>query len=155
MRPARSTTGPPALTALALLLAGCASSYDLTLMPRTSGALYKGEAYRPAGSREAQVNIVIDDKGYVGTWVVTAPEYGSGYVSAGIGFGHRRGGFGIATAPVIVESAGSEAKALLRAADGSGLRCDLRGISGGNGGGTCQDDQGVLYDVQVRLRKDP
>lgn len=136
----------------AALLAACASSYDLTLMPRTSGTMYKGEAYRPAGSQDAQVHILIGGKGYSGTWVVTAPEYSSGFFSAGIGFGHRRGGFGIATAPVIADSSGSEAKALLRAADGSGLRCDLKGISGGNGSGTCQDDQGILYDVQIRLR---
>lgn len=133
--------------------AACASSYDLTLMPRTSGTLYRGEAYRPAGSQDAQVNIIIERRGYSGTWVVTAPEYSSGIFSAGIGFGHRRGGFRIATTPLIVEPGGGEAKALLRAADGSGLRCDLKGITGGRGSGTCQDDQGILYDVQIRLRE--
>ena len=141
------------LVPAAALIGACASSYDLTLMPRTSGTLYKGEAYRPAGSDEALVNILIDGKGYSGTWVVTSPDYGSGYVSAGIGFGHRRGGFGIASAPVVVDSTGGEAKALLRAADGSGLRCDLKGITGGSGSGTCQDDQGILYDVQIRLKE--
>lgn len=144
---------PLCIACTVALLGGCASSYDLTLMPRTSGTLYKGEAYRPAGSHEAQVRITIDGKGYSGSWVVTAPEYGSGYVSAGFGFGHRRGGVGIATVPVVVEPSGGEAKALLRAADGSGLRCDLKGVSGGSGSGTCQDDQGILYDVQLRLRE--
>ncbi len=48
------------LTSALALLGGCASSYDLTLMPRTSGTLYKGEAYRPAGSSEARVDIAID-----------------------------------------------------------------------------------------------
>lgn len=151
--PATRALATALLLACAAVLAGCASSYDLTLMPRHKGTLYKGEAYRPAGSDEAQVNILIDGKGYSGTWVVTAPEYGSGYVSAGIGFGHRHGGLGIATVPVIVDHAGREAKALLRSADGSGLRCDLKGIAGGSGSGTCQDDQGILYDVQVRLRE--
>ena len=50
--------------------------------------------------------------------------------------------------------AGGEAKALLQAADGTGLRYDLRGmISGRSGGGTCQDDKGLIYDVQVRLKE--
>ena len=49
--------------------------------------------------------------------------------------------------------AGTDAKALLRAPDGSGLRCDFRGVGGaGAGGGTCQDDQGLVYDVQIRAR---
>lgn len=143
---------PIFLTSVLALVGGCASSYDLTLMPRTSGTLYRGEAYRPAGSQEAQVRIVIDGKGYAGTWVVTAPDYATGYFSAGYGYGH--GAFGIATTPVIVDPMGGEAKALLRAIDGSGLRCDLKGVSGGSGGGTCQDDRGILYDVQIRLRED-
>lgn len=145
-------TNACAVAVLAVALGGCASSYDLTLMPRTSGTLYKGEAYRPAGSTEAQVRIGIEGKGYAGTWVVTEPDQRGGYVSAGVGWGGRRGGFGIATAPVVVDAAGGEAKALLRAADGSGLRCDLRGLSGRSGSGTCQDDRGVIYDVQIRLR---
>jgi hypothetical protein len=91
-----------AVLAATALLAGCASTYDLTLMPRTSGALYKGEAYQTAGSSEAQVSILIDGKGYSGTWLLTAHDYATGHVTAGIGFGGRRGGFGIATAPVIV-----------------------------------------------------
>jgi len=50
--------------------------------------------------------------------------------------------------------AGGEAKALLQAADGSGLRCDLRGmISGRSGGGTCHDDKGLIYAVQIRLKE--
>jgi hypothetical protein len=142
-----------AVIALAVLVvSGCATHYDLTLMPRTSGTLYKGEAYQPAGAGEAQVSILIEGKGYAGTWVVTASDYQGGYFSAGVGFGGRRGGFGMATVPVVVEPAGSDAKALLRAADGSGLRCDFKGVSGGRGSGTCQDDQGILYDVQIRLR---
>ena len=44
---------------------------------------------------------------------------------------------------------GGSAKALLRAADGSGLRCELRG-SPGSGGGVCRDDRGHEYDVQLR-----
>lgn len=145
---------PLALLAAALA-GGCASTYDLTLMPRTSGVQYKGEAYQPAGSREAQVSILIDGKGYQGTWLLTSSGYSSGQISAGIGVGGRHGGIGISTIPVLVDSTAGEAKALLRAADGSGLRCDLKGIQGGAGSGTCQDDKGLLYDVQIRLRDTP
>ncbi len=141
------------MVSTAALLVGCASTYDLTLMPRTSGTLYRGEAVQAAGSSEAQVSIVIDGRQYSGTWVLTARDYGTGYVSAGVGFGGRRGGFGMMTAPVLVDSTASEAKALLRAADGSGLRCDLKGVAGGRGSGTCQDDNGLLYDVQIRTKE--
>ena len=108
------------MVSTAALLCGCASTYDLTLMPRTSGALYRGEAVQAAGSSEAQVSIVIDGRQYTGTWLLTARDYGARYASAGIGFGGRRGGFGMVTAPVLVDNTASEAKALLRAADGGG-----------------------------------
>jgi hypothetical protein len=148
----RRRTAP--LILAAALLAGCATSYDLTLMPRTSGTLYKGDAFRPAGSNEATVNVAIGSKTYTGTWVVAESERSTATVSAGVGFGGRRGGFGVATGPVWVDGNGgtSEAKALLRASDGSGLRCDLRGITGGRGTGVCIDDAGMNYDVQIRVR---
>ena len=44
---------------------------------------------------------------------------------------------------------GGDAKALLDARVGSGLRCDLR-IGQGFGGGFCRDDAGRQYDVQLR-----
>ncbi len=145
----------PRIAALlvAFALAGCATSYDLTLMPRTAGKMYYGQAVEKGG--QADVAITIDEKTYTGTWVAIAPERTTGYISGGIGFGTRRGGIGIGTAPVIVDSAvGTEAKALLQAPDGSGLRCDFKGMGPGRtGGGTCQDDKGLLYDVQIRLKE--
>lgn len=139
-----------AAPALSLVLAGCASTYTLTLMPRTSGQLYYGEATSKPG-QDAEVTITIGERVYRGSWVINAPPPTTGFVVGGI-FGSRRAGIG--TSVVIDNPAGTEAKALLRAGDGSGLRCDLKGVHSGSGGGTCQDDQGLVYDVQMRSKGD-
>ncbi len=142
------------LLPLALVLAGCTSTYSLTLMPRNSGALYKGEAVERSNT-EADVTIAIGDSVYTGTWVYASADRSTGYVSGGFGFGSRRGGIGIGTGSVVVDNPyGAEAKALLKAPNGSGLRCDFRGMVAGRGGaGTCQDDNGLIYDVQIRLKE--
>jgi hypothetical protein len=137
----------PAL-ALAVLLAGCTASYSLTLMPRNSGQVYTGEATGPTGG-EMQVSVAIGERVYRGNWVVTTPPPSTGFVIGGI-FGSRRSSVG--TTVGIDQSAGTDAKALLRSADGRGLRCDFRGVTGPAGSGTCQDDQGLVYDVQLRRR---
>jgi len=132
----------------ASLLAGCASTYQLTLMPRTSGVLYYGEAVEEGS--QANVSVTIDKKTYAGTWVYSAPDRTTGYVSGG--WGRRRSAIG---GTVTVDNpSGGEAKALLQATDGSGLRCDFRGMAyGRSGGGTCQDDKGLIYDVQIRAKE--
>jgi len=135
----------PAL-ALAVLLAGCTTTYSLTLMPRTSGEIYAGEASGQAGG-EMQVSVAIGERTYRGTWVVANPAPTTGFVVGGV-FGSRRSGVG--TSVVIDNPAGTEAKALLQSADGRGLRCDFKGVTGVAGSGTCQDDQGLVYDVQLR-----
>jgi hypothetical protein len=137
-----------ALPLIAGLLAACSSTYQLTLMPRTSGTLYYGEAVE-TGS-QAEVKVTIDQKTYTGTWVYSAPDRATGYISGG--WGWRRSAIG---GTVTVDNpSGGEAKALLQAADGSGLRCDFRGMaSSRTGGGTCQDDKGLLYDVQIRAKE--
>ena len=143
----------PLLLALAALLGGCASTYTLTLMPRNSGTTYTGEAVERS-SAEADVRITIGDKTYTGTWVAAGPDRTSAYVSGGIGIGSRRALGGLGTVVTVDNPQGVEAKALLRAADGSGLRCDFKGLSSGRGGsGTCQDDQGLVYDVQIRFKE--
>lgn len=139
-----------AAIALLLLLAGCATTYTLTLMPRTSGQMHYGEASARPG-QDAEVTISIGARVYRGTWVVNNPPPSTGFVVGGV-FGSRRSGLG--TSVVIDNPAGTEAKALLRADDGSGLRCDLKGVHGGSGSGTCQDDQGLVYDVQMRIKGD-
>jgi hypothetical protein len=137
----------------AALLSGCASTYSLTLMPRDSGTLFQGQAVeRSANSGEADVTINLD-KTYTGTWYYTAPDRSNAYVSGGVGFG-RRSGFGLGSVISVDNPQGGEAKALLRAQDGSGLRCDFRGlVAGRGGGGTCQDDKGLVYDVQIRVKE--
>jgi len=139
-----------AATAMLLLAAGCASTYSLTLMPRTSGQMYYGEATSKPG-QDADVTIALGERVYRGTWVINTPPPTTGFVVGGI-FGGRRSGIG--TSVVIDNPAGTDAKALLRASDGSGLRCDLKGVHSGSGSGTCQDDQGLVYDVQMRLKED-
>jgi hypothetical protein len=132
---------------LTALLAGCATNYALTLMPRTSGQQYFGEALSTGGD-EAEVTIAIGERSYKGTWVVSRPPPSTG-IAVGGAFGPYWRGMG--TTVHVDQQAGTDAKALLRAADGSGLRCDFRGVGGaGAGGGTCQDDQGLMYDVQIR-----
>lgn len=144
----RNTLARAFLSAGVVLIAGCASTYELTLMPRTAGKLYYGEAVQ-RGS-QADVSVTIEGKTYTGTWVEMTPDRTTGYVSGW--WGWRRSGIG--TTVTVDNPAGGEAKALLQAADGSGLRCDIRGMAyGRSGGGTCQDDKGLVYDVQIRLKE--
>jgi hypothetical protein len=127
----------------ALALAGCASTYQLTVMPRDSGKLYSGVA-QDAGNGEGRISLTIDGKEYAGTWVETQPSSTTGFAT---GFGFRRGGMG--SFITMDNPQGGESKALLAAADGSGLRCDFKSGQG-RGGGVCKDDKGREYDVQVR-----
>ena len=140
-----------AATAAALLASGCASTYQLTVMPRDSGKLYTG-VMGGMSSGEGPVSITIDGKTYSGTWVEAAPARTTGWVG-GAGYGHRGwggwGGWGGGTISMDTPGGGT-AKALLTATDGSGLRCDFRG-TGSGGGGECRDDKGKEYDVQIRL----
>jgi hypothetical protein len=130
----------------ALALAGCATTYDLTVMPQDSGKLYSGTAEENANG-EGRISITLD-KTYTGTWVETQPSQTTGYVSGGFGF--RRGGAG--SFITVDNPLGGEAKALLAAPDGSGLRCDFK-AGQGRGGGVCRDDKGRLYDVQIRAAR--
>ena len=134
------------ITALALALTGCATTYELQLMPRDSGRMYQGSA-EDNGNGEGRISIAIDDKAYNGTWVATAPERTSAYVSGGFGWGRRGGGIG--SIITMDNPQGGEAKALLTSSDGAGLRCDFRSGQG-RGGGVCRDDRGREYDVQLR-----
>lgn len=132
--------------AAALLLAGCTTTYSLTLMPRDSGQLYYGEATGRTGG-DMRLRVAIGERAYEGTWVVSDPGPSTGFVVGGI-FGSRRSGVG--TSVILDSPPGTEAKALLRSADGKGLRCDFKGVTGTAGSGTCRDDAGLTYDVQLR-----
>jgi hypothetical protein len=136
-------------TLAALALAGCATTYQMNLMPRDSGRMYTGVA-TDNGAGQGRVDIAIEDKRYAGTWVSVTPDHSHGWVSGGFGYGRHGWGWGGLGATVTLDNPnGGESKALLTAQDGSGLRCDLRN-SGGYGGGVCRDDQGRVYDVQLR-----
>ena len=136
----------PALAAL--LLAGCASTYQMTLMPRDSGRTYAGVVEQLGAAAEGRISVTLDGKAYSGTWVQTTPAFSHGWVSGGFGFG-RRGWGALGSTITFDNPQGGEAKALLTASDGSGLRCDLK-TGQGRGGGTCRDDAGREYDVQLR-----
>ncbi len=140
---------PPLAVALtaALGLAGCATTYQLSLMPRDRGVIYTGVA-EDRGGGEGPISVAIDGKTYAGTWVQSTPDRTNAYVMGGFGWGWRHGG-ALGTIVTADNPRGGEAKALLSAPDGSGLRCDLR-ISGGRGDGVCRDDHGRIYDVQIR-----
>jgi hypothetical protein len=135
----------PALL-FAVLLGGCATTYQLTVMPHDSGKLYSGVA-EDNGHGEGRIAIDIESKHYQGTWVQAVPTQAYGYVSGGWGWGRRWSGIG--TTVTMDNPGGGEAKALLTAQDGSGLRCDFRNGEG-RGAGTCRDDAGRSYDVQMR-----
>ena len=138
----------PLILAAALVLGGCATTYQLAIMPRDSGRLYEGMA-TDTGYGEGPISITIEGRTYTGTWVQSVPDRTYGYVSGGWS-GWHRGGWGGAGGFISMDNPnGGLSKALLTAPDGSGLRCDLQ--SGwGRGGGICTDDRGKMYDVQVR-----
>jgi hypothetical protein len=146
---------PTALALACLLgLAGCASTYQLTLMPRDSGKTYGGVMDSLAGGQGA-ISVTIEGKTFNGTWVESVPATTTGWVGGG-GYGYRGWGWGWGGGGTIHMDTpgGGAAKALLTASDGAGLRCDLRGTRSG-GGGECRDDKGKEYDVQIRLAAAP
>ena len=138
-----------AILAAALALSGCATSYQLSVMPRDSGRIYSGTA-EDTGYGEGRLSLNIDGKQYNGTWVSMTPDRSNAYVSGGLGFGRGRWGWGGLGAMFTIDNpSGGESKALLTASDGSGLRCEFRSIQA-RGGGVCRDDRGREYDVQMR-----
>jgi hypothetical protein len=134
------------ITAVALALCGCATTYELQLMPRDSGRMYQGTA-EDSGNGEGRISVTIEERTYDGTWVATAPDRTNAYVSGGFSWGRRGGGIG--TIITMDNPNGGEAKALLTSSDGAGLRCDFKSGQG-RGGGVCRDDRGREYDVQLR-----
>ena len=132
---------------LTAALAGCASTYDLTLMPRDSGKLTYGEA-RDLGNGQATISITVADRIYTGTWVQVTPEQSTSYVGASAWGWRGWGSYG----EINHNYGDAIAKALLQSKDGSGMRCDFYGLTGGSGTGKCTDDKGMVYDVQIRKR---
>ena len=139
--------GGLAALALALALGGCAATYDLTLMPRDSGKLTYGTA-QDLGNGQATVSITVGDRIYTGTWVQVTADHTTSYIGASSWGWNGWGPYG----EVNHSYGDAVAKALLQAPDGSGMRCDLYGLTAGSGTGKCIDDKGLVYDVQIRSR---
>jgi hypothetical protein len=147
-RPRGAGRGRAALAlALGMSLAGCATTYDLTLMPRDSGKLTYGTA-QDLGNGQANVTITVGDKVYTGNWVQVQPDQAANYVGASAWGWRGWGSYG----EINHNYGDAIAKALLQSTDGSGMRCDLYGLTGGSGTGKCTDDKGLVYDVQIRSR---
>lgn len=141
-------TLPILAAAAALALPGCATTWELALMPRDSGKMYFGTA-ADNGSGEGPIEVTIENRTYRGSWVQVVPEHAHGYAMGGYGYGYgRRWGWG-GGAYTVDNPAGGATKALLNTPDGAGLRCDFRGGQG-FAGGYCRDDAGREYDVQIR-----
>lgn len=136
-----------ALALAAFVASGCATTYQVTLMPRTSGKLYSGLLEQTTNG-EGVMTVSIDGTTYSGSVVETSPSRTSGFV-AGSGRAGRPWGWGSGASVSMDNPKGGTAKALLQSPDGKGLRCDLR-ESGRTGGGNCRDDAGNTYDVQIR-----
>ena len=111
--------------AAALALSGCATTYQLSLMPRDSGQIFTGVVHDTGGG-EGPISVTIEGTTYNGSWVQASPDRSYGYVSGGYGYGRRGwGGW----------------------AGGGMISMDN---PYGTGGGVCRDDRGREYDVQMR-----
>jgi hypothetical protein len=142
----------------AVTLAGCAPAvYQLTAMPRDSGATFEGTIV-DSRNGDGTVTIALGGRTFSGVWTRTAQQ-GTDYVISGTGggWGGRAGpyggGFGGGFATASRVDPGATWVALLKAPDGSGLRCDMATDGNGRGGGTCRDDAGKIYDIQFRPTK--
>lgn len=155
-RPVQMAAARAAAVAIAVAGGGCAPSiYTLTAMPRDSGDLYSGVVV-DSQTGEGKMSVTLAGKTYAGNWTRTR-MHGTMYTISGTGgaWGPRWGGWGagggFATAQPLDPS--ENWLALLRAPDGSGLRCELASGGGGRGGGRCTDDGGRIYDVQFRPKE--
>jgi hypothetical protein len=128
-------------------LLGCVGSHSFYLMDRKTGA--SGSATVPAnGQHGGPIAITLGSKTYKGQWV---------YMQTGgsISIGTTTAVSGARTATALGSSiglpTGGNGNIVATAEDGSTLHCafdfselDLRGI------GTCQDNEGEMYDLQIR-----
>ncbi len=124
----------------ALMLAGSATTDDLTLVPDHRGSVIHRTA-QDRGAGQAGVSIGRGEEAYSGNWVAIAPNRTAAVVAVGAARrsrGHYDGG------PIVDHgSAKAVAKALLQVADRSGPRWGLFGLNGGQGTGRCLDNKGL------------
>ncbi len=131
------------LTALALLLAGCTSTASLKLVAREGGESAHGVLRSTDGST-GQMTVYAGSKTYTGTWVGTRPHDTTSF-SIGFGAGRWRAAGGGGT--IVTHGPAGSGLALLNAPDGTTMRCEVKGDTGG-GFGVCYAGERV-YDMQV------
>ncbi len=124
----------------ALALAGCASTWQLQVMPRDSGTIYHG-VWQNSGTGTSTMTITLPGGTYTGPVVRTTSAHTYGFYES---FGWR--GFGPGFGTVDFYGGTVRMKALLASPDGKGLRCDFSGDSY-HMGGVCADDSRHVYDV--------
>lgn len=131
---------------LPLGLLGCVSSHSFYLMGQTTGV--SGSGTVPAnGQHGGPITITLGGKTYEGQWV---------YVEDGgsVGLGTTTAVSGTRTATAVGSfvglPTGGNGNVVAAAADGSTLHCtfefsewDLKGV------GTCKDNRGETYDLQI------
>lgn len=130
-----------AATVLFVAISGCASSFDLTLMPRGSGERFSGILAGSGGTGEAVVTI--DGRTYRGPAARTRDGSATAVMTTVTPGRAPTTSFGS------VAAGDAAVRALLSSPDGMGLRCDFIGSSSG-GSGICTDDAGKIYDVIIR-----
>lgn len=129
-----------AILVLAVALSGCA--FQVTMMPRDSGAVYTGHMEGSSGS--GTLTMAMPQGACTGPVVKSASGASFGFAQT---FG-RVGNRPFSGTTTAMTSGDSQFKAILSCGDGTGLRCDLTS-TGGAGGGICVDDKGRVYDAVV------
>ncbi|WP_244191313.1 hypothetical protein [Ralstonia insidiosa] len=127
-----------ATLAAVLVLSGCVTQMNLSLLPRGPGQIAHGALHREGKAAE----IVIGGHSYVGTWAYV--QGGSFSVSTLGGTG------GFATGGSTTESATGEGNIIASSRDAGNLRCAFNySRSSSSGTGLCRLDDGSLYDLQL------
>jgi len=128
---------------LILLLTGCAATMNLTMMPRDSGASYRGELH---GDGSGSGTMTVDFDGTKCTGPASRVS-SSQSTAVGSSVGYSNGQTSSAFAAATIDG-DSKVKALLTCSDGKGLRCEFTGRDA-HGGGICTTDAGRVFDVIV------
>ena len=124
-------------------LTGC--SYQLALTPRDGTAPGIGRAQQLT-SDTGTLELTIGDKTYSGTWAASPAE--DDYKLFKSHSSQRQGVLDNEALTDPLLNSGALANGLLRASDGSNLRCQFR--YGANVGyGVCQDDDEKIYDFRI------
>ena len=126
---------------VALMLAGCTATGQMTIMPRDSGNVYTGIVHAD-GLGGGTITMTSEGRTYTGPFARTGTNDSFGYFQT---YGHGRTSTGVTQA-----SGGHNAgKAILSSPDNHEMRCEIEGDGMGHGGAICLDDQRLIYDAVV------